>query len=229
MGPNVSRLHIQQGQFPPDWYLEATKRWVCLQCKVLVPRSVCCRKCKRQPPPLLPTRPSLLTTPQVSFDSADHIVNLDGVSPCAPQSHFNLVNLPPLKSILQFPAQIHEHIPKAVLPQVTCAFNDSLSFFLDNPAVDTLKPLTMFAKCNLNSVRAGRQHRHQQAAKFRGRLDTWQQPSGAAQLWCDLQSRAAPRAQRQRAEVDLKAKALRLCREGALSKAVKALEVLYNL
>ena len=52
-------------------------------------------------------------------------------------------------------------------------------------------------------------------------------------LWCDLQSRAAPRAQHQRAEVDLKAKALGLCREGAQSKAEKMLEptpeVLYNL
>ena len=47
---HVDKNHVQHGDLPPVWFLEAVKRWICLHCNIMVPRSWACKKCKAREP-----------------------------------------------------------------------------------------------------------------------------------------------------------------------------------
>ena len=134
-----------------------------------------------------------------------------------------LSSLPDLMSVLQAPIATREHLPRPMVSYFTSCFNDALECFLSSPSERSLTPLMMLPKALTHSARAGVAHRHRQAAQFRNRLDRWNLRGGPLELWSIASSRVSHRGPIVRSDGNVKARVIQLCREGAYSKAVKAL------
>ena len=126
-------------------------------------------------------------------------------------------------SVLQAPIATREHLPRPMVSYFTSCFNDALECFLSSPSERSLTPLMMLPKALTHSARAGVAHRHRQAAQFRNRLDRWNLRGGPLELWSIASSRVSHRGPIVRSDGNVKARVIQLCREGAYSKAVKAL------
>ena len=146
---HVEKTHLQGGreQIPPDEWLRACGRWVCMSCKkLMLDRNIECKSCGRERSGMR----ELLAEDDDTYDVQPRLYTI--LSP------FELIEptwQPSIKDILQADITVMKHIPREHALPSPSVWSTQLTFGTIPPAGEAYEPCWPYPKSSSDNLSVG--------------------------------------------------------------------------